>query len=294
VSIVVQLLINSIIAGSIYALIASGFSLIYSVAKFMHFAHGAVVTVSAFILFFFAGMLKFPFWLSAILTIIFAALFGLLMNLLCYRPMRKRKATNAVLLIASLAMFILFQSLMIAVFGADIKTVRLGQISTGLNVFGGIITELQIIIVLVSVILLVLLWLFMKKTRLGKAMRAVADNKEVAQTVGINPEKIYNITFMIGSAIAGIAAVLIALEQNVEPNMGFSLIIKGFTGAIIGGIHMVPGAVLGSYLLGLVENFGIWFLPSGYKDAIAFVLLFIFLLIRPQGILGIKRGVNNK
>jgi len=293
-SVFVQLLINGIIAGSIYALIASGFSLIYSVAKFMHFAHGAVVTVSAFFLFFLASMLKLPFALSAVLTVIFAALLGLLTNLLCYKPLRQRKATNAVLLIASLALTIFFQSLMIALFGADIKTVRHGQISVGINVLGGIITKLQIIIVIVSIVLLVLLWFFMKKTRLGKAMRAVADNKEVAQTVGINPEKIYNYTFIIGSAVAGIAAILIALEQNIEPNMGFSLIIKGFTGSIIGGISSVPGSIFGSYLLGLVENFGIWYLPSGYKDAIAFFLLFIFLLFRPQGILGIKRGVATK
>ena len=293
-SVIVQLLINGIIAGSIYALIASGFSLIYSVAKFMHFAHGAVVTVSAFFLFFLVGMLKFPFALGVILTIVFAAFLGLIINLFCYKPLRNRKATNAVLLIASLALFIFFQSLMIALFGADIKTIRRGQISTGINVFGGIITELQIIIVIVSIILLVLLWFFMKKSKLGKAMRAVADNKEVAQTVGINPEKIYNYTFIIGSAIAGIAAVLIALEQNIEPNMGFTLIIKGFTGSIIGGIGSVPGAVLGSYLLGFVENFGIWYLPSGYKDAIAFFLLFIFLLVRPQGILGLKKGVSTK
>ncbi len=293
-SIIVQLLLNGIIAGSIYALIASGFSLIYSVAKFMHFAHGAVVTVSAFFLFFLVALLKLPFWLGFILTVVFAALLGLLMNLVVYKPLRNRKATNAVLLIASLALFIFFQSLMIALFGADIKTVRSGTISTGISFLGGIITELQIIIVLVSLALLVLLWLFMKRTRLGKAMRAVADNKEVAQTVGINPEKIYNLTFIIGSAIAGIAAVLIALEQNIEPNMGFSLIIKGFTGSIIGGISSVPGAVLGSYLLGLVENLGIWYLPSGYKDAIAFFLLFIFLLISPKGILGLKKGVGTK
>lgn len=293
-NIFVQLLINGIIAGSIYALIASGFSLIYSVAKFMHFAHGAVVTVAAFFLFWLASMLRLPFFAAVILTVAFAALFGLVLNLVCYKPLRNRKATNAVLLIASLALFIFFQSLMIALFGADIKTVRRGQISVGINVLGGIITKLQIIIIIVSIILLVLLWLFMKKTRLGKAMRAVADNKEVAQTVGINPEKIYNLTFIIGSAIAGIAAILIALEQNIEPNMGFSLIIKGFTGSIIGGISSVPGSILGSYLLGLVENFGIWYMPSGYKDAIAFFLLFIFLLFRPQGILGIKREVSTK
>jgi branched-chain amino acid transport system permease protein len=129
----------------------------------------------------------------------------------------------------------------------------------------------------------------MKKTKLGKAMRAVSDNKDVAEVLGISAEKIYSWSFIIGSIIAGIAGILVGLEQNLEPTMGTKLMIKGFTGAVIGGIDSVPGSILGSFLLGLAENFGIWFLPSGYKDAIAFIILFIFLLFRPQGILGIKK-----
>ena len=130
----------------------------------------------------------------------------------------------------------------------------------------------------------------MKKTKIGKAMRAVADNKEMAEVVGISSERIYSLAFVVGSAIAGVAGILVGLEQNLEPMMGTNLMIKGFTGAIIGGIGSVPGAILGSFLLGFAENFGIWFLPSGYKDAIAFIILFIFLLFRPQGILGIKKS----
>jgi branched-chain amino acid transport system permease protein len=120
-------------------------------------------------------------------------------------------------------------------------------------------------------------------------MRAVADNKDVAEVLGISAEKIYSWSFIIGSFIAAIAGILIGLDQNLEPTMGTSLMIKGFTAAIIGGVGSVPGSILGSFFLGLVENFGIWFLPSGYKDAIAFMILFIFLLFRPQGILGAKR-----
>ena len=121
-------------------------------------------------------------------------------------------------------------------------------------------------------------------------MRAVAGNKDAAEIVGISAEKIYSRSFIIGSAIAGIAAILVGLEQNLQPMMGTNLMIKGFTAAIIGGIGSVPGAILGSFLLGFAENYGIWFLPSGYKDAIAFVILFIFLLFRPYGILGIRKN----
>jgi branched-subunit amino acid ABC-type transport system permease component len=174
-------------------------------------------------------------------------------------------------------------------FGADVKTIGYIKISKGLEIFNAIITPLQIIIIIVSIILLILLFLFMKKTKLGKAMRAVADNKDVAEVIGISAEKVYSWSFIIGSVIAGIAGILVGLEQNLEPTMGTSLMIKGFTAAIIGGVDSVPGAILGSFLLGLIENFSTWFLPSGYRDAIAFIILFIFLLFRPQGILGVKK-----
>lgn len=282
-----QLLINGLIAGAIYALVASGFSLIYSTCKFVHFAHGAAIAVSAYILYLFFSLLGLNFWVSVILTIVFASFFGLLLDSI-YKQFRKRKTSNVILLIASFALLILFESLILMFFGADVKTIGYIKIAKGLEFLGAIITPLQLVIVAVSVILFILLFLLMKKTKIGKAMRAVSDNKDVAEIVGISSEKIYKWTFIIGSAIAGIAGILVSLEQNLEPMMGTNLMIKGFTAAIIGGIGNVPAAILGSFLLGFAENFGIWFLPSGYKDAIAFVILFIFLLFRPQGILGIR------
>lgn len=284
-----QLLINGLIAGAIYALVASGFSLIYSTCKFIHFAHGATIAFSAYFLYFLFVGLGLSFWPSVILAIIFGALLGWLMNKSIYKKLRTRKASNVILLIASFALLILLESLILMLFGADVKTIGYIKIAKGLEFLSAIITPLQIVIIAVSIILLILLWIFMKRSKIGKAMRAVADNKEVAEVVGISAEKIYSWSFIVGSAIAGVAGILVGLEQNLEPTMGTNLMIKGFTGAIIGGIGSVPGAVLGSFLLGIVENFGIWFLPSGYKDAIAFIILFIFLLFRHQGILGIKR-----
>jgi branched-chain amino acid transport system permease protein len=290
---IAQLIINGLIAGAIYALVASGFSLIYSTCKFVHFAHGAVIAFSAYFLYFLFSMLGLNFGFSVVLAIIFASAFGYGMNLI-YKQFRKRKASNVILLIASFALLILVESLILILFGADVKTIGYIKITKGLEVLGAIITPLQIVIIIVSIILLFLLFFFMKKTKIGKAMRAVSDNKDVAEVVGISSEKIYGYSFIIGSAIAGIAAILVGLEQNLEPMMGTNLMIKGFTAAIIGGIGSVPGAILGSFLLGFVENFSIWFLPSGYKDAIAFIILFIFLLFKPKGILGIKRSVEKE
>jgi len=284
-----QLLINGLIAGAIYALVASGFALIYSTCKFVHFAHGSTVAVSSYILYSLFSQLGINFWLAIILTVILAGAFGWLINKIVYQPLRKRKASNVILLIASVGLLILIESLLLLIFGADVKTIGFIKIAKGMEILGAIITPLHVVIIFTSLILLAALFFFMKRTRLGKAMRAVADNKEVAEIVGISAKKIYSWSFVIGSAIAGAAGVLVGLEQNLEPMMGTNLMIKGFAGAIIGGIGSVPGAVLGSFLLGLVENFGIWWLPSGYKDAIAFVILFIFLIFRPQGLLGIKK-----
>jgi branched-subunit amino acid ABC-type transport system permease component len=286
-----QILVNGIIAGSIYALIASGFSLIYSTNKFVHFAHGTVAIFGGYILYWLYSLLGLNFYLAVILTIITTAIIGYLLNLIVYRTLRAKKSSSSILLIASVGILILLESLILILFGADVKTINLIQVSTGLSFAGAYITPLQISIVAISIILLILLYFFMNKTKIGKAMRAVSDNKDVAEVVGISAEKVYSWSFVIGSAIAGIAGILIALEQNLEPTMGTNLMVKGFAGAIIGGIGSVPGAVVGSYFLGLAENFGIWFLPSGYKDAIAFVILLIFLLFKPNGIFSVKKGL---
>ncbi len=283
-SIIPQLLLNGIIAGAIYALVAAGFSLIYSVAKFMHFAHGGVVAAAAYFMLFFSGFL--PNTLAIIIALLATVLLGLAMDAIVYQPLRKRKTSSAVLLIASISLMILIQSFILMIAGADVKTIPLAEKNQVFDFLTTRITLIQVIIIGVAVLLMAFLYWLMKHTRLGKAMRAVADNNTVAQTVGVNPNRMYQAAFAIGSFLAGIAGILIGMEQNLYPYMGLALVIKGFTGAVVGGITSVPGAIVGSFLLGIVENLGIWYLPSGYKDAIAFVLLFVFLLVRPQGIMG--------
>lgn len=287
--IITQLTINGLVAGSIYALVAAGFSLIYATNRFVHFAHGAMVTVSAYFIYTFFIKLGIHFYVSALITIILSGVCGWVFYNVLYAPLKNKKASNAILLMASVGLLIFLENLMLLIYGADVKSLNYIEIRKGWEVLGGIITPLQTVIVILVAVLLIVLYLFMKKTRLGKAMRAVSDNSELANIVGINSRKICNASFMLGSALAGIAGILIALEQNIEPVMGTALMIKGFTGAVVGGILSVPGSILGSYLLGLVENYGIWYLPSGYKDAIAFVLLFLFLLLKPDGILGVRR-----
>jgi len=285
--VLMQLLMNGVIAGGIYALVAAGFALIYNVTKFMHFAHGSTVAAGAYFFYLFASILGLDFILAILLTILSTGLFGVVMDWLVYRPLRNKKASNAVLLIASIALLTLINSSILALFGADVKSIPIRN--PVFELLGGRITMLQIIIVIVAAVLMVLLYAFMKKTKMGIALRALSSNKDVAQAVGVNPQRMYTYTFFIGSALAGVAGLLIGLEQNLFPEMGTSMIIKGFTGAVIGGITSVPGSIAGSLFLGIVENLGIWWLPSGYKDAIAFGLLFIFLLFKPSGLFGGKK-----
>lgn len=288
-SFLLQLVFNGLIAGAIYALVACGFSLIYSTNKFVHFAHGATVAFSAYMFYMLFSMFKLELTVSILLALGLGALLGYAMNLFVYAPLRKRKSSGLIQLVASVALLILIESIILLFFGADVKSIDLIKVAKGMEFFGAIITPLQLFIIIVAGVLLALLYFFMKKTKIGKAMRAVADNKEAAEIVGISAKKIFAWSFVVGSLIAGVAGILVGLEQNLEPMMGTNLMIKGFTGAIIGGIGSVPGSILGSFILGFAENFGIWYLPSGYKDAIAFVILFVFLLFRPQGLLGLRK-----
>ena len=217
-----------------------------------------------------------------------AAILGIGIDRLVYYPLRQRNASNLVFLIASFGVFIFIQNLIQLIYGAQILTIRTGPIKEGHHFIGAVITDIQIMILVVSVIFMLLLWFFIQRTKLGKAMRAVSDDPVAANVVGINPEKIILTSFAIGSALAGAAGILISFETNIEPTMGFTAILKGIIASIIGGIGSIPGAVIGGFFLGLAENLGIWKIQAGWKDAIAFGILIVFLLIRPWGFLGTK------
>lgn len=281
-----QLLLNGIIAGSIYALVAIGFTVIYRTVKFFHFAHGIVYTAGAYIAYTFVITLKVHFVLSLFISVIVASILGIGIEKLVYSPLRKKSASNLIYLLASFGVFIFLQNLIQLIYGAQILTIRTGPIKEGHHFLGAVITDIQIIILIVSIILMIALYFFIQKTKLGKAMRAVSDDPIAASVVGINPEKVILAAFAIGSALAGIAGILISYETNIEPTMGFSAILKGIIASIIGGIGSISGAMFGGFFLGIVENLGIWKIQAGWKDAISFLILILFLLFRPQGILG--------
>lgn len=287
-----QVILNGIIAGGMYALMACGFSLIYNIVKFVDISLGGIYVVSAFLVYFFTTYLKINFILPSLLTIAIAALLYLVIYRFIYRPLNKKKASSMTLFLSSFAVFIILQNVILLTFGANVRVFNF-PITEGFNLFGlGIITKTQIVILFTSLIFMFLLRIFLKKTNIGKAMRATADDRELASIGGINVEKIIIITFLIASVFASIAGILISLEQNIVQSMGMSAILKGITASIIGGIGNVYASILGGFLIGIVENLGILFLPSGYKDAIAFIILIIFLLFKPNGLFGVKKNLE--
>jgi len=280
-----QLIVNGLIAGAIYALMASGFSLVYNVLKFLHVAHGAIYVVGAFAGWWLARVVGVPLPAAIVGALVLSIIAGVLVDFVAYRPIRKKG--EAALLMISFGVFIFVQSLVLLFFGADVKSYGL-PIERGLDVAGAIITPLQISLIAISLVTMAALHVFLKFTKAGKAIRAVADDAEVARVVGISPERTILVTFILSSLLAGVAGVLVGMEQNIEHAMGLSAVISALTAAVIGGIGNVPAAVPGGFLLGIVENVGIFWLPSGWKAGISFALLIIFLFFRPKGLFGGK------
>lgn len=281
-----QLLLNGIIAGSIYALIALGFAVIYKTVRFFHFAHGIVYTAGAYFAYSLSISLGINVILSFFLASSFSAILGITIDRVVYFPLRKNNAPPLVFLIASFGVFIFIQNLLQLIYGAQILTLRTGVIKEGHQFLGAVITNIQILILAVSCWLLVVLWFIVERTKIGKAIRAVADDTIGASVAGIYSERVILYAFGIGSALAGAAGILISYETNIEPTMGMNAILKGIIASLIGGVGNVPGAMLGGFFLGIIENLGIWKIQAGWKDTISFAVLIVFLLLRPEGMLG--------
>lgn len=284
--IIPQLIVNSIIAGAIYSMIALGFNLIYGTVKFFDLGYGALTAVGGYGTFYFSKSLGLNVYVSVLLGVLIAGLIGHLVYRFVYAPLRMRKSSSMVLLVASLGAFTAIQAIVAILFTSQFRTLsRVAGTEPVFNLFGGIITQTQLIILVLGLGIMIVMGLVLKYTMFGKAIKAVGDDEEVSKIVGINTPKIIGWVFFVGSAIAGLAGTLVGFDTGIEPTMGLSLLLKGVIASIIGGIGNVYGGVLGAFLLGFIENFGIWKISGEWKDAIAFAVLIVFLIWRPQGIL---------
>src|SRR5215472_6850502 len=286
-----QQLMNGLSLGSIYALIALGYTMVYGILRLINFAHGDVYMVGAYVGYYISLKLKGdkPSILSAAVVMLgamaAAALLGLLIQRFAYRPLRK--AARLTLLVTAIFVSLLLENGGQLVFGPDPKFFPSLAPRTDFLVAGVRITSEQLAVIGVSLLLMVLLRAFVQNTRTGKAMRAVSFNLDAAKLMGISTDWIIAVTFALGSALAAAAGVLIGMQiPKIDPLMGIVYGLKAFVAAVLGGIGNIPGAVLGGLLLGISEVMVVGYLSSTYRDAIAFGILIVVLLIRPQGILG--------
>lgn len=284
---ILQQLINGLSLGSIYALIALGYTMVYGIIQLINFAHGDVLMVGAYAGF--AGMVLLhldPFT-SLLAAMIICAILGMLIERLAYKPLRH--STRIAVLITAIGMSLLIEYVTMYFVGAEARAypAQTGWLSASYH-FGGVnLSMIQIIIVVVSVILMVVLQFIIKKTRIGKAMRAVSQDQDAAKLMGISVDNTISFTFALGSALAGAAGVLWGLYYtSITPLMGIMPGLKAFVAAVLGGIGLIPGALVGGYLVGLLETIVNSLGLSTFRDATVFLVLIIVLIFKPAGILG--------
>lgn len=292
-----QHFINGITLGGVYALVALGYTMVYGILKFINFAHGDILMWASYVGLFTYNAIRgshptgvfsvFAFFASMIVAALFSSVLGMTIEKIAYKPLRK--AVRLAPLLSAIGVSYILSNTAQLFFGAHSRKLEYPFDNTPITGAGGIsITPHQILILVVSGVTMVLLMLFVNKTRLGKAMRATSLDQDASSLMGINVNNIISLTFAIGSALAAIGGMLVSLDFKVYATMGTMLGLKAFVAAVVGGIGSIPGAMVGGLLLGLLETFGVALLriPLGYKDTIAFVVLIIILIVRPSGILG--------
>ena len=280
-------LINGLSLGGVYAMIALGYTMVYGIAKMLNFAHGDIIMVGGYSLFVFCTDLNFDPALSVVFAVIMCAALGMAIEKFAYKPLRG--ASPLAVLITAIGISYLLQSLAQIIFGTANKPVRLWDF--GMLTIGSLKIKWSTIFTLfIAVAVMIGLTLFVSKTRTGKAMLAVSEDKDAAQLMGINVDRTISLTFIIGSALAALASMAyILIPVNVSVTMGAMPGIKAFTAAVIGGIGSIPGAMLGGILLGLIENFCIATPIGSYTTAIEFAILIVVLLVKPTGLIGKKK-----
>lgn len=270
-------ILNGVIAGSLIALVGSGFALIYGTARFFHLGHGAAVVVGGYCHYCLYVLARWNFGPSLFFSMLCSALLGILMEEVVYRPLRKRGAPSMVLFISSLGILQVVQSGVALLFSDEVKLLRRGAITPGYEILGASITGNQILTICMSVAIGVGLELMQKKTSLGKFIKATADDPRLAEIAGINTDRILLITAVLGSALGGLAGVFVGFETNINPAMGMNSILLAIIAALI-GTGRIWGTMASAYGLGIVQQLGVFQLGAQWKNSIAMSILILFLL----------------
>lgn len=283
----IQQLINGITLGSVYALISLGYTMVYGIIKLINFAHGDIFMVGAYIAYLSVTYLKLGLIPSLIVSMTFCSVLGMLIEKFAYKPLRNSPRISA--LITAIGVSLLLENLMQIIMGADSRVFPRLVDEKNYHLLQGriVVNNKQIYLLIITILLMIILNFVVKKTKIGKAMRAVSQDMDAARLMGINVDTTISYTFAIGSALAAAAGVLVGLYYNtINPLMGVLPGLKAFIAAVFGGIGIIPGAMLGGFSLGIIETLVSGYGSSMYKDAVAFALLILILIIKPSGLLG--------
>jgi len=284
-STIINQLFNGLQSGSVYALIALGYSMVYGIIMLLNFAHGDVIMVGAYVIWFSVINLGLPPIIAIILSIVICALLGITIEAVAYKPLRKTNRLS--LLITAIGISMLLENLAQRIFGAGGKKMPVYLKGPDLRIGDIYLSFTAIVTIVVSLASMILLSFLVRKTKMGKAMRAVSEDMDAAQLMGVNVNRVISYTFAIGSALAAIGAVLYcAAYTQVSPTMGAMLGLKAFVAAVLGGIGSIPGAMVGGFAIGIIESFVSAVGLSVWKDGVVFAILIVMLLVKPAGIMG--------
>ena len=283
----IQTLISGLSLGSIYALIALGYTMVYGIAKMLNFAHGDIIMVGAYAVITAVFTMGLPPFIAILISIALCALLGIVIVFLADRPLRQ--AQPLAVLITAIGVSYLLQNLALLIYGSEQKAFPTIVALPTVHIGGVYIDGITLATLVVTAVIMVALSLFINKTRMGKAMRAVSEDKEAAELMGISVNRTITVTFAIGSALAGVAAIFYgAAYTYIRPTTGAMPGIKAFTAAVFGGIGSIPGAMLGGILLGVIEQLSKTYISTLWADAIVFGVLVVVLVVKPTGLLGKK------
>ena len=286
-----QILTNGLVAGCFYALVATGFGLIYSSTKIFHIAYGATYTVAAYVCYYCVSDLGWSLPSAIVTGVLGAAIVGLAMEYFVYAPLEARRASPMVLLLSSLGLYIVLTNLVALLAGNS--TIGLRQESgSAYRLAGLILTDMQLLQVALAVTLLPALMGLLRVTRLGRHVRAVRDDPVLGTVLGISERRTRLLVFAVGSALGGLAAILAALDTGISPNAGLSVLLVATVAVVVGGIHTLEGPLVGGLILGLVRALVIWFLSARWLEAVTFAVLLVFLSIRPHGVLSRRTRIE--